>query len=206
MNKSDGVKTSCRLLFSVLLMLLGIEYGFGQTKSACTPAVPAVRIPASAVSRGAEAKLREMFNDDQQDRVELERASFKNWPRVEARDITRRKNVLAMLGKEEILSGTEMYLAAFIFQHGACSEDYLLSNELANAAINRGSRDAKWLYAASMDRYLISKHQPQKFGTQFRMQNGKLELLPFDTSTTDEERRKYNVPPLAEISSGSDEK
>lgn len=206
MNESGGIKTLCRLLFSIQLILFGIEYGFAQTESVCTPAIPAVRIPASAVSRGAEARLRDMFKADQQDRMELERASFKNWPRVEARDITRRKEVLAMLGKGEVLSGTEMYLAAFIFQHGACSDDYLLSNELAKTAIDRGSDDAKWLYAASMDRYLISKHQPQKFGTQFRMRDGKQELLPFDTNTTDEERRKYNVPPLAEILSETDEK
>ena len=170
-----------------------------QADDACNPVVPKISISAGDHQVGAETALRELYDEDQSDRMQLDREGISAWPKVQVHDIEHREHVLRMLAKTEIISGTEMYLAAFIFQHGSCSDDYALANRLAEAAIKRGSRDAKWLYAASLDRYLVSKHLAQKFGTQFRIQDGKRRLLPFDKTTTDAERKKYNVPPLVEI-------
>ena len=63
-----------------------------------------------------------------------------------------------------------------------------------------GDGRSKWLYAATLDRWLLSTGKPQKFGTQFRKEkNGDWELAqPIDKTVTDTKRAQYNVPPLSE--------
>jgi hypothetical protein len=56
------------------------------------------------------------------------------------------------------------------------------------------------MYAASLDRALMSRGLPQKYGTQYvSFDGGPLELYQYDAMTTDEERHQYNVPPLSEL-------
>ena len=57
--------------------------------------------------------------------------------------------------------------AAFIFQHGNNSEDCLFAHILAMEAVLKGSDEAKWIEAATLDRYLQSIGQAQVFGTQY---------------------------------------
>jgi hypothetical protein len=54
-----------------------------------------------------------------------------------------------------------------MFQHGDSSDDYLLAHVLAIAAVSRDYKNARWIAAATLDRYLQSVKQPQVFGTQF---------------------------------------
>src|SRR3989337_2290265 len=61
----------------------------------------------------------------------------------------------------------DFYHAALIFQHGEASKDFQKANELARKAMEMGDERAKWLFAASLDRWLLSVGKPQKFGTQF---------------------------------------
>jgi hypothetical protein len=39
---------------------------------------------------------------------------------------------------------------------------------------------------------------PQKYGTQYRSVGGRWVLYPVDPATSDEERARWDVPPLAE--------
>ena len=65
--------------------------------------------------------------------------------------------------------------------------------------MERGSDAARWLYAATLDRYLMSQGKAQKFGTQFVTvgTTDTWELYDWDPTITDEERARYNVPALA---------
>ena len=54
------------------------------------------------------------------------------------------------------------------------------------------------LAAASKDRSLMWQGKPQLYGTQFKKVDGRWILWEVDPSITDEERAKWNVPPLAE--------
>lgn len=117
--------------------------------------------------------------------------------RVQKNDQERESIVLDMLKKGRIRSSEELYFAAFILQHAQCSQLTKAANRLAELAVRRGDDKAKWLYAATLDRYLLSLGQPQKYGTQFTLQNGRKVLRPVDPSTTDADRAKYNVPPLS---------
>lgn len=61
-----------------------------------------------------------------------------------------------------------------------------------------GSNVTKWLYAATLDRYLLSQGKKQKYGTQFIKKGDVWEMAPFDNSITDAERAKYFVPPISD--------
>jgi hypothetical protein len=113
-------------------------------------------------------------------------------------DVQRRKEVLEYLAAGELASGQALYAAAMVLQHGNCAEHYRWANELAGKAVEQGMQEAKWLYAATLDRYLLSQGKPQKFGTQYQAVGDRWKLLPVDPATTDEERARYDLPPLSE--------
>lgn len=119
--------------------------------------------------------------------------------KVSEEDTLRRIEVLDFIDNGEIHSGRNLIYAAFIFQHGDCSEHYQLANQLAQLAMDAGYLDARWMYAASLDRYLMSIGELQKYGTQYTWVEGEYQLYPVDPTTTDEERAIYNVPPLSDI-------
>ena len=113
-------------------------------------------------------------------------------------DTLRRIEVLGYIQNGEIHSGHDLIYAAFIFQHGDCSDHYQFANRLAQIAMDEGYSDAKWIYAATMDRYLMSRGELQKYGTQYTWIEGAFKLYPVNPATTDTERAQYNVPPLSE--------
>ena len=48
-------------------------------------------------------------------------------------------------------------------------------------ALARGEPSARWIAAASLDRFLLATNQPQIFGTQFQVEDKKPSLrLPYD--------------------------
>ncbi len=146
--------------------------------------------------------LEQLYEEDKKDRLSSDWDDQKNpeyqkklrW--LKRRDVRRRKRVLQFYSQGRIKTSKDFYHAALILQHGENSNDYKLANEFAKKAMDAGLEKPKWLYAATLDRLLLSQGKPQKFGTQFEMKNGWWKLAPVDKSTTDEERAKYNVPPL----------
>lgn len=118
--------------------------------------------------------------------------------KVNKEDSLRRVKVLEYIKSGQLHSPQSLIYAAYIFQHGDCPEHYLLANRLAQAAMDAGHSDAPWIYAASLDRYLMSLGKTQKYGTQYTWINGAYKLYPVDPSTTDAEREKYNIPSLSE--------
>jgi hypothetical protein len=115
-------------------------------------------------------------------------------------DTARRVEVLGYIFNGQIHTARDLVYAAYIFQHGDCSEHYYFANRLAQIAMDSGYTDARWIYAATLDRYFMSLGEPQKFGTQYTRVDGEFKLYPVDPTTTDAERAKYNIPPLTEIS------
>jgi hypothetical protein len=202
---SEARVNHCRFALATFCTLSALSMGSrAEDVVKCDPEIPEITIPESNLSVGTEATLFKIYVADQHDRDKLMRSGVSAWPAVARRDVEHRKIVLDLLRKQRVRSSNELYLAAFVFQHGQCPADYQLANRLAQGAIDRGSEKAKWLYAASLDRYLIFMHRPQKFGTQFRLdERGRQVLEPVDPSTTDEERAKFNVPPLSDASNVS---
>ncbi|AOX19386.1 hypothetical protein A0U90_02730 [Kozakia baliensis] len=71
-----------------------------------------------------------------------------------------------MLADGELKTGQDFYEAAFIEQHGENSDDFLQAHILAMASLAKGYAKARWISAATLDRYLQSIQHPQVFGTQ----------------------------------------
>lgn len=86
--------------------------------------------------------------------------------RVYNEDALRRKQVKALLDAGTLRTGADFYAAALVYQHGDTAKDYLIAHSLAVAALSEGSTEARWLAAATLDRYLHKIGQPQIYGTQ----------------------------------------
>jgi hypothetical protein len=158
----------------------------------------------AAAATATDEELAQMFADDQESRT----AGSSPDP---AADDRRRFRVLELIGEGRVTTPEAKYHAAMILQHtpriwigellsSQASENYLLAHYLAKSAAEAGHEPARWLAAAAYDRYLVSIGQPQKYGTQFSLnrETGRMEFDPVDPGTTDEERARWNVPPIAE--------
>lgn len=69
------------------------------------------------------------------------------------------------------LRGEDYYYAAYLFQHGQKPDDFLFAHVLATEAVALGYTRAKWISAATLDRYLQTIGQKQIFGTQYLGEN-----------------------------------
>ena len=97
-------------------------------------------------------------------------------------------------------TGKDFYRAAMVLQHASRPEDYLLAHEFCLAALAKGDQDARWLAAATEDRYLMNVGRPQRFGTQYRSDgpDRPVRLYEIGPGVTDALRREMGVPSLAE--------
>jgi hypothetical protein len=88
-----------------------------------------------------------------------------------------------------------------VFQHGHDPEDFATAARLAERAVSLDPTfdQARWLAAAANDRALSMDGKPQRYGTQFFVDEaGAWSVRPVDPSVTDDERVAEAVPPLAE--------
>jgi hypothetical protein len=142
-------------------------------------------------------ELAQLYHDDQSDRQPPSGRAI-DWNIVGPRDKARQARVKDLYKSDQLLTGDDLYHAAMVLQHGEAPEDFLLCHELCVAAIIRGNKDARWLAAASEDRFLMNIDRPQRFGTQFRsMGNAPMTLYQVDGGVTDTLRKPFGVPTLA---------
>lgn len=175
------------------------------SQEACEPQLDPILIgekPDPQVSQ----RMKKLFDVDQSSRRGIMNHK-ERWAKLEEEDRARRVEVMSYIANGKLASADDFYYAAMIFQHGNCVDHYKLSNQLAEKSMDMGNHDARWLYAASFDRYLMTLGKPQKFGTQYVQdsKSGKWELYSVDPATTDEERARYDVPPLAQTQKQLDE-
>jgi hypothetical protein len=146
-----------------------------------------------------DEELIRLYQEDQSDRKPPAGKSI-DWSVVAPRDHARLARVKELYTQNKLQTGGDYYHAAMVLQHAEAPEDYLLAHELCVVAISKGNSEAKWLAAASEDRFLMNIDRPQRFGTQFRTggANTPFKLYKMDSGVTDELRRALNVPSLAE--------
>lgn len=145
------------------------------------------------------SEIAELFNQDQADRRPPEGGVI-DWPAVTARDRDREKRVKNLFGAGALKTGRDYYHAAMVFMHSNASESHLLAHELSIVAAIKGEPKAKWLIAASEDRFLMNIGRPQRFGTQYRSlsPDTPMTLHELDGTVTDQLRLELNVPTLDE--------
>lgn len=140
------------------------------------------------------AELKAMFNADQAERTTSSSASI-NWQIVGPRDRARELRVKELYHANQLRSGRDYYRAALILQHGEHADDYLLAHEFCIVAISLGEPAAKWLAAATEDRFLLTINRAQRFGTQYDSgADGRATLEKMDDSVTDGLRQLFDVP------------
>lgn len=118
---------------------------------------------------------------------------------VRANDDAREIRVHAILDTGQIITATDYFRAALIFQHAGTSDGYLLAHILAEVAVAKGDSSALWLSAATLDRYLINIHQKQVFGTQFAAQQAPDARPPYIWSQQDFDKTTVGDPLRAEF-------
>ena len=141
-------------------------------------------------------ELARLFTQDQADR----KAQDIDWSVVGARDDERERRVKELIAADALRTGADYYHAAMILQHAPTADDILLAHDLCVIAIGKGEERAKWLAAASLDRFLVRIDRPQRFATQYgsNRANAPMSLGRVDPLVPDSLRRELGVPPLAE--------
>jgi hypothetical protein len=179
---------------------------FGFSPNRCAPPIVGVRFDGIEDNETTRVVQR-IVDADQAARtnVDFSKMSDRESRSVWAADRRRREELLVLLQGGKVNKPQSLASAALVFQHGNCPDHFLLANQLAKYAMNAGEESAGELFAATQDRWLMSQNKPQKFGTQYMHVNGNWILHEVDPNTTDDERRKYNVPTLAEAQAKADE-
>lgn len=148
-------------------------------------------------SEPPNAELRGHFAADQADRQGG--PGGVDGAKLQARDKARRDRVRAMLDAGLLRAAEDYYHAAYIFQHGGTSADYLLAHLLAMASMAMGRADASGIAAATLDRYLWSVDEAQVLGTQFSgTLGGQLTQGNYDQALVPDSLRKVLGVPTRE--------
>lgn len=141
-------------------------------------------------------ELVEIYKADQADR----QTQPIDWNIVLKMDSLREVRIYELLDSNKVRTSLDYHNAAMIFQHGRDSVAYGMAVKLMKKSIELDSTANKWLLAAAIDRYLLSKGEPQIYGTQYlKMRDQPWELREIDTTKiTDAERIEYGVETLAQ--------
>jgi hypothetical protein len=185
--KSRTINALLILNLLALTAVLVRPYGITPLTSAQTPPIK------------DNPELARLMAEDQADRTPDD-PKLIDWKIVGPRDAVRLKRVKELYAQNKLKTGADYYHAAMILQHSDAADDFLLAHELCVAAISKGDARAKWLAAASEDRFLMNIGRPQRFATQFRCDgpNCEFHLYKVDETVTDELRKALDVPSLAE--------
>lgn len=142
------------------------------------------------------SELKRLFEADQNERVNHPLYGTPEYHKLRERDRQRREEVTRILDAIQDPAAEDFHHAAMIFQHGESLENIWQAHEHAMKAAKLGYRPARWLAAASYDRWLMYQGKPQKFGTQFVPDGKGHRLWDVELETTDEERKMWDVPDL----------
>lgn len=159
-------------------------------------------LPAQQSGPGAQVDIRdnqEMTAIFIADQAAREQPATIDWKVLRPADEARRAQSQALLDAGKLSSADDFYHAAYVFQHGDKAEDCLKAHALAVIATARGKREATWIAAATLDRYLQRIGQPQIYGTQFLHPPGqKWTQEPYRRDLlSDAVREASGVPPIA---------
>lgn len=146
------------------------------------------------------AELTRICDEDQKDR-QAEDPGKVDWSVVAKRDAERLKRTKEIAAQGGLKVADDYFRAALVLQHSPETADYEQAHLwcLKAVELDPDLPDARWLAAATEDRYRMSQGKPQLYGTQFKKdkEDGPWYLWQVDPSITDDERAKWDVPPLA---------
>ena len=142
-------------------------------------------------------ELASLSEADRQERINQPKANTAEYKAMRVRDLERREHAME-LAANKLLTAEDYYHAAHIMNHEDTVDDARNAHLLALRSSELGYRPARWLAAASYDRWKMYQGKPQKYGTNYVYDGKGDRLWDIDPKTTDEERAEWDVPPLAE--------
>lgn len=144
------------------------------------------------------SELKRLFEEDQADRRPPPDSKPVDFSAVAPRDRVREAQVKALYRTGGLRTGNDFYHAAMVLQHADDPDDYLLAHHFCIVALSKGADRAKWLAAATLDRFLMRTNRPQHFVTQYRQSNPEepMQLYEIADTVTDALRAEFNVPAL----------
>jgi hypothetical protein len=148
----------------------------------------------SAQVMATDPRMQQIFAADQADRMDEPKVDFKV---VAGRDAERRTQTHKLLAEGALQTAGDYAAAAFVYQHGGATDDYLLAHVLAMTAVAKGDKASLWIATASLDRYLMTTGKSQVFGTQFTKAKpaGEWTQEPYDRAlVSDALRTELGVP------------
>jgi hypothetical protein len=146
----------------------------------------------------SNAELKALYEADLHEHAQGYAYGSPAYQAMRARDRERRRRAGELLAAGGLRTPEDHDRAARIFQHGDTPEEAWQAHQLALKAAELGHRPARWLAAAAYDRWLMYQGRPQKFGTQYVSDGRRQRLWDVEPATSDEERARWDVPPLAE--------
>jgi hypothetical protein len=144
-----------------------------------------------------DVELKALFDQDQADR-RTSGGSLEELLARAKRDEERLARVKELYVAGVPRTGADWFHAALVLQHAQEADDILLAHEMALASIAAGDPRARWLAAATEDRFLRRIGRSQRFGTQYESTEGPPTLAETATGVTDHLREALSVPPLPE--------
>ena len=173
-------RTSC--------MVLAVLLGFVSVAAAATP--PQTKEgPTVPVLKDVKPEILQLVIDDQWDRGndmfggrQVKAPTELDWEAISHRDQQRQARARELLREGQVQTGRGFHYVALLFQHSATVDDLALAHILAVTALIQGDGGAKWLAAATFDRYRQNEKEGQVFGTQFMSATGesKYTMEPYD--------------------------
>ena len=176
-----------------------------QQRPAASAVTTAGEEPPRLSAAEVSDELARLFAEDQSDRLSAPFGQI-DWAAVGPRDAARLARVKQLCQSQTFSAGMDYYHAAGVLQHAHDPDDHLMAHELCVVAVSKSVEQAKWLAAASEDRYLMNIGRPQRFGTQYRNDNpdGEWRLYEVHPEMNDAVRRAFNVPALAQAETEAD--
>jgi hypothetical protein len=143
-------------------------------------------------------ELASLYKADKQERINQLKANTAEYRAMRVRDLERRERVMELVAANKLNTAEDYYRAAHIMNHGDTVDDARNAHQLALRSTELGHGPARWLAAATYDRWQMYQGKPQKYGTNYVYDGIRDRLWDVDPKTTYEERAKWDVPPLAE--------
>ena len=150
-------------------------------------------------------ELRDLFRADQDERANHPDYGTAEYWLLRGRDAKRRERLEGIIESGGLREPEDYYHAAWILNHGESVEEIWKAHVLAKRATELGLRRARWLAAATFDRWLMYQGKPQKYGTQIVPDGKRQRLWDVEPATSDAERAEWDVPTLAEMERRAEE-
>ncbi len=139
----------------------------------------------------AAAELAALVQAGKDDRTNKE-------PKLEKNDASRVKSAVKYQSAGLLCTAEDKLNAAYLIQWSMDSKTLEMGHNLAKEAMMAHVHTAPWLTALTYDRWQVSRGLEQRYASQMVEQKGRICLYPVKADSTDDERKAYDMPPVAD--------